>query len=150
MCFWNDLIQQNLIRDMNVHRHDLQYEIHISKSWHVSSSLHRTLLSSIDISTYPSHGMSHHPYIGLCYPQLIYLHISDVFNYENMWKLHKYCVPFIVNPYFYYNITLFINDVVIINHATNILYDEVSRNRQLRQSKYLLRAWTYTSIAKLV
>lgn len=36
--------------------------------------------------------------------------------------------------------TLFINDVVIINHATNILYDEVSRNRQLRQSKYLLRA----------
>jgi hypothetical protein len=44
MCFWNDLIQQNLIRDMNVHRHDLQCEIHISKSWHVSSSLHRTLL----------------------------------------------------------------------------------------------------------
>jgi len=35
-------------------------------------------------STYPSHGMSRHPYIGLCYPQLIYLHISDVFNYENM------------------------------------------------------------------
>lgn len=88
--------------------------------------------------TCPSHGTSRHPHTGRCYPQLIYLH-TDVFYYENMSKLHKNCVPFIVNLYFYYNIALFINDMAIINHATNIIHDEVSRNPQLRQAEYLLR-----------
>jgi len=99
---------------------------------HPYTTMYRTLLSSIDIyihtDTYSGYG----------------------FNYENMWKLHKYCDPFIVNLYFYYNIALFINDMAIINHATNIIHDEVSRNPQLRQAECLLRAWTYTFIVKLV